>query len=135
MLYRGAVAEAGDVELVVGQPEHPYTQLLVGSIPLPDPDAPWHGERALERSGADLAPTGTSFCAFHERCPYVMPACVEQAPPLFRTASQRVSACYLYQSAPAIAGERLQEVLGEGLAEKEAQPAQHHQVASSACRC
>ena len=51
VLYRGAVAEAGDVKLVVRQPEHPYTRLLVGSIPLPDPDAPWQGERALGRGG------------------------------------------------------------------------------------
>jgi oligopeptide/dipeptide ABC transporter ATP-binding protein len=114
VLYRGAVAEAGDIQLVVGQPEHPYTRLLVGSIPLPDPDALWQGERALERSRNDLAPAGTSFCAFHERCPYVMPICVEQSPPLFRTAPQRVSACYLYQSAPAISGDRLGEVLVQG---------------------
>ena len=38
VLYRGLVAEAGDVEEVVGRPKHPYTQLLIGSIPLPDPD-------------------------------------------------------------------------------------------------
>jgi ABC-type dipeptide/oligopeptide/nickel transport system ATPase component len=31
VLYRGTVAEAGDVELVVRQPRHPYTQLLVQS--------------------------------------------------------------------------------------------------------
>ena len=43
VLYRGAMAEAGDVQLVVRQPEHPYTRLLVGSIPLPDPDEPWQG--------------------------------------------------------------------------------------------
>jgi len=33
VLYRGSVAEAGDVELVVKQPRHPYTPLLVSSIP------------------------------------------------------------------------------------------------------
>ena len=43
VLYRGVVAEAGDVEQVVGEPKHPYTQLLIGSIPLPDPDHPWQG--------------------------------------------------------------------------------------------
>ena len=31
MLYRGLVAEAGDVEKVVGDPKHPYTRLLIGS--------------------------------------------------------------------------------------------------------
>ena len=39
--YRGAVAEAGDVDLVVGQPRHPYTQLLINSVPEPDPNHPW----------------------------------------------------------------------------------------------
>jgi oligopeptide/dipeptide ABC transporter ATP-binding protein len=114
VLYRGAVAEAGDVKLVVRQPEHPYTRLLVGSIPLPDPDAPWQGEQALGRAADDLQPRGESFCPFHERCPYTMPVCVEQAPPLFQTASHRVTACYLYREAPALAGDVMAEVLGGG---------------------
>src|SRR5215212_7266300 len=37
VLYRGGVAEVGDVEHVVKDPQHPYTRLLVGSIPLADP--------------------------------------------------------------------------------------------------
>ncbi|MFN8512525.1 MAG: hypothetical protein U0232_07920 [Thermomicrobiales bacterium] len=35
VLYRGSVAETNDVELVIKEPQHPYTQLLVSSIPLP----------------------------------------------------------------------------------------------------
>jgi peptide/nickel transport system ATP-binding protein len=111
VLYRGGVAEAGDVQLVVPQPEHPYTRLLVGSIPLADPDVPWQGERALGKP-AGLTATGDSYCAFHERCPHAMPICVEQAPPLFRTAPHRVSACYLYRGAPVLANERIDEVFG-----------------------
>ncbi len=102
VLYRGAIAEAGDVQLVVGDAEHPYTRLLVDSIPLPDPDLPWLGERALGRPRGELEPTGDSFCPFHERCPHAMPICVEAAPPLFQTAPHRVSACYLYRSAPVL---------------------------------
>ena len=49
VLYRGLVAEAGDVEEVVGEPKHPYTQLLIGSIPLPDPDHPWRAEKRRPR--------------------------------------------------------------------------------------
>src|SRR5260370_27236012 len=41
VLYRGSVAEAGDVEKVVKEPAHPYTQLLLGAIALPYPDRPW----------------------------------------------------------------------------------------------
>jgi oligopeptide/dipeptide ABC transporter ATP-binding protein len=112
VLYRGAMAEAGDVQLVVRQPEHPYTRLLVGSIPLPDPDAPWQGERALGQPAPSLEPAGDSFCAFHKRCPYAMPICVEEAPPLFRTAPHHVSACYLYREAPTVASDRVGEIFG-----------------------
>src|SRR6266480_2499115 len=41
VLYRGSVAEAGDVDLVVRQPRHPYTQLLINSVPQPDPKHEW----------------------------------------------------------------------------------------------
>ncbi|MGI8643837.1 MAG: ABC transporter ATP-binding protein [Thermomicrobiales bacterium] len=111
VLYRGSVAEAGDVRLVVGEPEHPYTRLLVGSIPLPDPSLPWQGERVLGEPVGGLAPTGDSFCKFYTRCPHAMPVCVEHHPPLFQTNDRRASACYLYQDAPAIATEDISKVL------------------------
>jgi ABC-type oligopeptide transport system ATPase subunit len=49
VLYRGAVVEAGDPEQVVKRPEHPYTKLLISSIPLPDPEHAW-GEATPEES-------------------------------------------------------------------------------------
>ena len=36
VLYRGCVMEAGDVDTVIKDPQHPYTRLLVDSIPWPD---------------------------------------------------------------------------------------------------
>ena len=89
---------------MVQQPEHPYTRLLVSSIPEPDPDIAWEGERALGTPTGGLTPTGDSYCRFHERCPYAMPECVEQDPPFFRTSPRRATACYLFEeheSAPA----------------------------------
>ena len=100
VLYRGAVAEAGSADLVVQHPEHPYTRLLVSSIPLPDPDIEWEGERALGTPVGGLTPTGKSFCRFHERCPYAMQQCVEADPPFYLTAERRATACYLFQQAP-----------------------------------
>ncbi|MBA2521560.1 MAG: ABC transporter ATP-binding protein [Chloroflexia bacterium] len=113
VLYRGAVAEAGAVGLVVQTPEHPYTRLLVGSIPAPDPAAAWQGERVLGRGSgaARLIPTGPSFCAFHDRCPHAMPICVEQAPPLFQTDPTRVAACYLARDSPVVAPEQMTRIL------------------------
>src|SRR5215470_9379528 len=47
VLYRGSVAEAGDVELVVQLPRHPYTQLLLSSIPQPSVARTWMTETAM----------------------------------------------------------------------------------------
>jgi peptide/nickel transport system ATP-binding protein len=111
VLYRGTVAEVGNVERVVPQPEHPYTKLLVGSIPVPDPDAPWLGEKGLGEPVKGLEPEGPSYCRFYQRCPWAMPVCVQQAPPLFRTAEDRATSCFLYSEAPAIESKQLNEVL------------------------
>ncbi|TVR72966.1 MAG: ABC transporter ATP-binding protein [Sphaerobacteraceae bacterium] len=100
VLYRGSLAEAGDVDQVVRHPEHPYTRLLVGSIPLPDPDLPWEGERAIGRPAGELGVQGDEYCQFHDRCPYAMPMCVQTHPPLFHTHPNRVTSCYLYRESP-----------------------------------
>ncbi len=117
VLYRGTVAEAGDAGLVVPRPEHPYTKLLVGSIPMPNPDLPWLGERVLGPPVGGLTPTGESFCRFYERCPYATQQCVEAMPPLYLTDPTRVTSCYLYQDAPALPYEALSDVLASNDAE------------------
>jgi peptide/nickel transport system ATP-binding protein len=101
VLYRGAVVEAGDVELVVKSPRHPYTQLLIGSIPMAGVVRTW---------GADGAPTPASppaavsaeGCLFEDRCPSAMPACRIAPPPLFRTDRHRAVSCLLYREATAL---------------------------------
>jgi len=41
VLYRGRVVEEGEPDQIVNRPQHPYTRLLISSIPEPDPDRPW----------------------------------------------------------------------------------------------
>ncbi len=113
VLYRGSVAEAGDVELVVKQPKHPYTQLLVGSIPLPDPSQTWHGEKPPSLAGASVVGLGNA-CKFAARCPEAMPMCLEAMPPLYHTDPRRAAACYLHRDSPAIKTEALGNVLVSG---------------------
>lgn len=109
VLYRGAVAEVGDVARVVQEPEHPYTQLLVGSVPLPDPNLTWQKE---QRPAAGAPPVGDarSGCRFVDRCPVRMPICWEKTPPLYRTERHRASACFHYQGAESIDGTRMNDV-------------------------
>jgi peptide/nickel transport system ATP-binding protein len=93
VLYRGRVAEMGDVESVIKRPHHPYTQLLVGSIPLPDPNRRW-GEHVVSAATNDAATLRTG-CAFAPRCPHVMDRCRTSVPPLYQIDPHRASACYL----------------------------------------
>ena len=104
VLYRGSVAEAGDVELVVKRPEHPYTQLLISSIPLASADRTWTSESAAPPA---IQTVGVAGCKFADRCPSATPPCLRTPPPLFQTAAHRAVACYLYQSAPTLPKEAM----------------------------
>jgi ABC-type oligopeptide transport system ATPase subunit len=55
VLHRGVVVEDGDPEKVVKHPEHPYTKLLISSVPLPDPSLAW-GETVPGSNGASPEP-------------------------------------------------------------------------------
>ncbi|MCC6175315.1 MAG: ABC transporter ATP-binding protein [Chloroflexi bacterium] len=111
VLYRGSVAEVGDVEHVVGNPKHPYTQLLVGSVPLPDPDRAWQGEPPPSAEAKIAASAPHPGCAFASRCPSAMPVCRESKPPLYQLDEYRAAACYLYQGSPEVASDELGRVM------------------------
>ncbi len=100
VLYGGSVSEAGDVELVIQQPKHPYTQLLIGSIPSPNPRHRWKSRAGPSDARAAGSVSSNGSCKFAARCPFAMPKCRELHPPLFQTDEHRVVACYLHEAAP-----------------------------------
>ena len=108
VLYRGAVAEAGSVDLVVRNPSHPYTRLLVGSIPVPNPDRQWSAEAAAAFPNTK---PGSASCKFVDRCPVAMAKCLQQVPPLYQTDPQRAAACFLHEHAPVLATDDMDSVL------------------------
>lgn len=111
VLYQGSVAEAGDVDTVIKDPQHPYTRLLVGSIAWPDPRRKW-GQEVAQYRGEMLAQK-TSGCKFAPRCPQAMPICRESPPPLYQTNDTRAAACYLYRDNPALEGREIGTVLSQ----------------------
>ncbi|MCL4858995.1 MAG: ABC transporter ATP-binding protein [Caldilineaceae bacterium] len=109
VLYHGSVAEVGDVDLVVNQPQHPYTQLLMESIPQAVPERMWHRDAAAPAPTRPVA--SAEGCKFADRCPHVMERCRTQHPPLYRTAEHRAVACYLYdENAPTLETDGLEAV-------------------------
>ena len=115
VLYRGTVVEAGDVELVVKDPRHPYTRLLVGSIPLPGVERTWTADSAPGPASSRPA-AGAPGCLFEDRCPSVMPACRAAAPPLFRSDPRRVVSCFLYRDAPVVPAREMSTAFVEAVA-------------------
>lgn len=102
ILYLGTVVERGDIEQVIQNPQHPYTRLLVASVPISDPDATW-------KTTVDLPPEDEirrdtrGGCRFARRCPFVMDQCRRSAPPLFEVGPNQYAACFLYQDRPIMA--------------------------------
>jgi oligopeptide/dipeptide ABC transporter ATP-binding protein len=97
VLYRGSVMERGAIDAVIQKPQHPYTQLLINSVPVPDPDIRWEGRLQSSTAGKAQAETAVG-CKFAGRCPHVMPKCLEHLPPEFEIAPDQHAACYLYES-------------------------------------
>src|SRR5262249_32778748 len=82
ILYQGIVAEAGAARRVIHGPQHPYTQLLIHSIPSPDPNQKWSDE-GLAVPGEQIEGVVRQGCPFAPRCPHVMPMCRDEVPPLY----------------------------------------------------
>jgi oligopeptide/dipeptide ABC transporter ATP-binding protein len=108
VLYRGAVMEAGDVDIVIKDPQHPYTRLLMDSIPWPDLNRRW-GETEIKARESELSDNGAG-CKFYARCPFAMDKC-KLPPPLFRMSEHQAASCYLHEQNPQIETERLSELL------------------------
>jgi oligopeptide/dipeptide ABC transporter ATP-binding protein len=114
VLYQGSVTEAGDVDSIILDPKHPYTQLLVASIPWPDPRRNW-GDEAIISQG-DVAGQATRGCKFAPRCRYAMDICRQERPPMFRVDASRSVSCFLYRDAPVLEAEAISTVLNSGAA-------------------
>ncbi len=98
VMYQGSVVEQGSVERVIRDPKHPYTQLLVESIPQMRADRVW--ERGAENL-LSIDETGeTTGCKFADRCPQVMDVCHSEHPTAFQIDEERVASCYLYDEMP-----------------------------------
>jgi peptide/nickel transport system ATP-binding protein len=96
VLYKGSIAESGDVDHVIKDPKHPYTQLLVNSIPWPDLNRQWGAAEIKVATTANKLAASTG-CKFADRCPHAMPICGERPPTLGPIREGQVAACFLYQ--------------------------------------
>ena len=97
MLYQGTTAERGSAMDVIDAPQHPYVQLLIDSVPVPDPTDKWDVNISLP-SEEEMRTAASIGCRYYPRCPHRMDKCLIEQPPLFKMDKPKhEAACYLYE--------------------------------------
>lgn len=103
VMYRGAVVESGSVDHVIRDPKHPYTQLLIDSIPKMHAVRDWERDEETEAPLRSLDEARESAgCKFADRCPAVMSNCWTDKPPLYQVDAERGARCFLYEDRPVV---------------------------------
>jgi peptide/nickel transport system ATP-binding protein len=91
VMYAGRLVEESLVGELFSKPEHPYSQLLMNSLPTLEERGFFAGGRGAPPSLLAL-PSG---CAFHPRCAYVMDRCRVDEPELQPVRTRHRAACHL----------------------------------------
>ncbi len=104
VMYLGEIVEFGTAEDIFNSPSHPYTQVLISSIPQVDRQA--RVSRLSIKGDIPSPQNPPSGCHFHPRCMHAMPVCSEVAPAAIRLGSVGDSAvehtvsCHLFAATP-----------------------------------
>ncbi len=95
VMYLGRIVELAPTLELFANSAHPYTQTLIGAIPLPDPVAQ-RARQPVVVKGEIPSPTNPpKGCAFHTRCPLAQDICRAQRPELSERRPGHWAACHL----------------------------------------
>jgi oligopeptide transport system ATP-binding protein len=93
IMYLGKIVEMADRDTFYELPLHPYSQSLLGAVPVPDPDIPRN--RVLLKGDIPSPIHPPPGCRFHTRCPEKKDICQEQEPVLRNKGKATWVACHL----------------------------------------
>jgi len=92
VMYLGKLCEVGPSDELYRQPLHPYTNLLLASIPVPDPEAEALPHEVVGEPPSPVLPP--SGCRFHPRCPNAQDRCSAEEPKLREMGEGHFVACH-----------------------------------------
>lgn len=90
VMYRGCIVEFGEARVVLTDPRHPYTQLLMESIP----STKWKWAKRMAESDIETKEYRFAGCKFHNRCPLAQDICIQTRPPAVKQADGRDVYCH-----------------------------------------
>jgi oligopeptide/dipeptide ABC transporter ATP-binding protein len=108
VMYAGKIGELGNVREIFREPLHPYTQLLINSLPKLADKGELQGIPGL----APFLLNPPPGCLFHMRCPKAMEVCKSVTPPPEEVRPDRFVACHLYDRVAEAANIALKERAG-----------------------
>lgn len=82
VMYLGKVVEIAEAEKLYADPQHPYTQALLSSIPVADPEVARRKDRIILKGDVPSPQNPPPGCPFHVRCWKAQSICKQQMPPL-----------------------------------------------------
>ena len=94
VVYMGRVVESAPRDTIFDAPKHPYTQSLLHSIPIPDPQLARARSPSIVRGEPPSLFTPPSGCYFHTRCPHGSTRCSDIAPKLEEYTPESFVSCH-----------------------------------------
>lgn len=96
VMYLGKIVELAPAEELFEKPLHPYSQMLLASIPIPDPEYALKKPK-VEVYGEPPSPINPPpGCRFHPRCIRALDICSREEPPFVEVEREHYVACWLY---------------------------------------
>lgn len=96
VMYLGKIVELAPAEELFEKPLHPYSQMLLASIPIPDPEYALKKPK-VEVYGEPPSPINPPpGCRFHPRCIRALDICSREEPPFVEVERDHYVACWLY---------------------------------------
>ncbi len=97
IMYLGKICEVAEAGEFFQNPKHPYTQMLLSSIPVISEEEERLKPEKVVSTGEIPSPVNIpSGCSFHSRCPYKMDICIQIDPEMVDTGGQHSVRCHLF---------------------------------------
>ena len=93
VMYLGKMVEMAETDELFNNPLHPYTQVLLASIPMPDPEVEAQRDYSAVQGEIPSPINPPAGCVFHPRCPIAVKSCYSQVPAFRKITPGHRAAC------------------------------------------